>query len=135
MPPVDAPLDEGFDHETIHYTITAHGTLQVTKDPKKNKPHKHKRRHRKKRDSHGREEPENEGTETGLHAHMTLGPLHASTTTSNTPKPVSHQHAHTTAMHKPEPGAAPPERAAHQATSKQGTYRRPRVGTIFPMLS
>jgi len=132
MPPTDA------EFETIHYTITAHGTLRVPKDPNKKKSHKHRRRrHRKKRDSNGGEESGNEGTETRLlHAHMTPGPLHAPIVTNNAPIPAPQQHVYTTAMHMPETRAAPQGIAAPQVTpSKQGIYRRPRAGTIFPLLS
>ncbi|KAF8414417.1 hypothetical protein BGX38DRAFT_1281908 [Terfezia claveryi] len=98
MPPADVPSKAEF--ETIHYTITAHGTPREAKDSekKKKRSHKHRRRHRNTRDSN---EAENEGIETGLHAHMTPGPPHASTATSNVPliMPVSQQHAQTAAMH------------------------------------
>ncbi|KAF8420944.1 hypothetical protein BGX38DRAFT_570612 [Terfezia claveryi] len=125
MPPADVPSKAEF--ETIHYTITAHGTPREAKDSekKKKRSHKHRRRHRNTRDSN---EAENEGIETGLHAHMTPGPPHASTATSNVPliMPVSQQHAQTAAMHITESSAASKERAAPRAiTSKQGTKLTP----------
>ena len=134
MPPTDAPPSA--ELETIHYTLTAHGTLRVTKDPQKKKPHKHRRRHRNRGDPSDVEKPKNEGIETGLQTHMTPGPPHASAAASMI-MPVSQRHAHLAAMHIPEPSL---ERAAPQAittTSKQGAYRyrRPRAGTIFPLLS
>ncbi|RPB26479.1 hypothetical protein L211DRAFT_899786 [Terfezia boudieri ATCC MYA-4762] len=135
MPPADAPSKAEF--ETIHYIVTARGTLRAAKDPKRKekKSHKHRRRHRNTRDSNEAEKPENEGIKTGLHAHMTPGPPHASTVTSNV-MPVSQQHAQTAAMHITESSAASKERAAPRAiTSKQGTHRTRPAGTIFPLLS
>jgi len=123
------------EFETIHYTITAHGTLRVAKDPEKKKSHKHQRRHRNKRGSNEVEKPENEEIETRLHARMTPGPPHASASNAPMIMPVSQQYAHPTAMRMPESGA---ERAVPRAiatTSKQGTYRRARAETIFPLLS